>query len=185
MRADGTSLRERTRFKGSTAVTLALALAVVTLCARDFGSATDDASRLLAALGVLAGLAGAATALRVGRRPARPALVPPAEPPLAFEAAPRPTAGAEKRPAREGAPTTVLVIDGHDESRELLARGLAREGVHVITAGDWEQGLRRARDVRPDLITLDALLPETDAWAMLRALKDDAQTAQIPVIMTT
>jgi CheY-like chemotaxis protein len=105
--------------------------------------------------------------------------------PLAFDSTVRQPVPGDKKAIREGPPTTVLVIDGHDESRELLARGLAREGVHVITAADWEQGLRRARDVRPDLITLDALLPESDAWAMLRALKEDAETAHIPVIMTT
>jgi DNA-binding response OmpR family regulator len=156
----------------------------VGLFARDLWSADDGLSRALAALGVLAGLCGVLAALRIGRH-SRPALVPPSEPPLAFEPVARPAAPGERRPAPERAPTTVLVIDGHDETRELLARGLAREGVHVITAADWEQGLRRARDVGPDLITLDALLPETDAWAMLRALKEDALTAQIPVIMTT
>jgi CheY-like chemotaxis protein len=130
-------------------------------------------------------------ALRLGRRRSQPARVQPpdapapARTPLAFDSTVRQPVPGDKKAIREGPPTTVLVIDGHDESRELLAGGLAREGVHVITAADWEQGLRRARDVRPDLITLDALLPESDAWAMLRALKEDAETAHIPVIMTT
>jgi CheY-like chemotaxis protein len=80
---------------------------------------------------------------------------------------------------------TVLVIDDDDETRELLARGLAREGFHVVTAADCEQGIRRSREVRPDLITLDAQMPEADGWTVLRALKDDEELSKIPVVMTT
>jgi CheY-like chemotaxis protein len=175
----------RMRFLSAVPLALILALALLALSAHDYWTSPDLSTRALA--GLSAGLLGALAALRLGRPRVRPvpaaAEIPaPARAPLAFEAV-RPAG--DRKASREPAPTTVLVIDGHDESRELLARGLAREGVHVITAADWEQGLRRARDVRPDLITLDALLPESDAWAMLRALKEDAETAHIPVIMTT
>lgn len=85
----------------------------------------------------------------------------------------------------ENSVATVLVIDDDDETRELLARGLAREGFHVVTAADCEQGIRRSRELRPDLITLDAQMPEADGWTVLRALKDDEELANIPVVMTT
>jgi len=173
------------RFGSAMPLALILALVLFAFSAHDYWTASERSARALA--GMCAGLVGALAALLLGRPRVRPLHAQPASAPvrpLAFEAVRAPVPG-ERKASREAAPTTVLVIDGHDESRELLARGLAREGVHVITAADWEQGLRRARDVRPDLITLDALLPESDAWAMLRALKEDAETAQIPVIMTT
>lgn len=170
---------------GPARLSLFLGLALLALSLYVVWTAREGRARALAGLSLLVAVVGVAVALRSGSRRAAPAGLPAAEPPLAFEPQPRPANTVERKEPREAAPTTVLVIDGHDDSRELLARGLAREGVHVITAADWEQGLRRARDVRPDLITLDALLPERDAWAMLRALKDDAETAHIPVIMTT
>lgn len=182
-------MRSWARFSSASPLALILALVLFALSAHDYWTSRERRTRAVAGLG--AGFLGVVAALRLGRRRSQPVLVQPADAPapartpLAFDSMVRQPVPGDKKAIREGPPTTVLVIDGHDESRELLARGLAREGVHVITAADWEQGLRRARDVRPDLITLDALLPESDAWAMLRALKEDAETAHIPVIMTT
>lgn len=138
---------------------------------------------VLLGLLLVAWLPGRARALPGGSEPgvqaARPA------PPTLVSVAARPPSPSAAPPRAEAAVPTVLVIDDDDETRELLARGLAREGFHVVTAADWEQGLRRAREVGPDLITLDALMPDTDGWTVLRALKDDAEMAHIPVVMTT
>lgn len=150
---------------------------------RSFAVAGLGASIALLGL-LLAALVGrpratvGAVASEPGNEPARPA-------PPALVSAPARAPGTSAPARADGAVQTVLVIDDDDDTRELLARGLAREGFHVVTAADWEQGLRRAREVRPDLITLDALMPDTDGWAVLRALKEDAEIAQIPVVMTT
>ncbi|HEV2210693.1 MAG TPA: response regulator [Verrucomicrobiae bacterium] len=81
--------------------------------------------------------------------------------------------------------STVLVIDDEVNARELVARALTKEGFHVELATDGKRGLELARELKPAVITLDVMMPGMDGWAVLRALKADAQTAEIPVIMLT
>ncbi len=80
---------------------------------------------------------------------------------------------------------TVLVIDDDPSARELLQRFLRKEGFGVRTASDGEQGLATARLLKPAAILLDVMMPHVDGWAVLAALKDDPETAGIPVVMVT
>jgi signal transduction histidine kinase/DNA-binding response OmpR family regulator len=80
---------------------------------------------------------------------------------------------------------TVLVIDDEAAVRDLMQRFLTKEGFRVVTAHGGEEGLRRARELRPDAITLDVMMPGMDGWAVLSALKADPDVADIPVIMLT
>jgi GAF domain-containing protein/DNA-binding response OmpR family regulator len=98
------------------------------------------------------------------------------------EPKPAAPAGSEQGPAADG---TVLVIDDEATVRDLVTRFLAREGLRVITASDGEEGLRRARELKPDAITLDVMMPGLDGWAVLAALKADPDLADIPVVMLT
>jgi PAS domain S-box-containing protein len=84
----------------------------------------------------------------------------------------------------EDAPV-VLVVDDDPNARELLRRHLQRGGYAVRLAGAGEEAVQLARKVKPDVITLDVLMPQMDGWAVLSALKEDADVAQIPVIMVT
>jgi CheY-like chemotaxis protein len=77
----------------------------------------------------------------------------------------------------------MLVIDDDPAVRELLPRCLAPIGMSVITAADGEEGLRLARELRPDVITLDVLMPGMDGWTVLTALKAAPDLADIPVVM--
>jgi PAS domain S-box-containing protein len=86
--------------------------------------------------------------------------------------------------ARPGA-STVLVIDDEAVVRDLMQRALVRQGFHVVTAAGGDEGLRLARELRPDAITLDVLMPGMDGWAVLSTLKADPGLADIPVIMLT
>jgi CheY-like chemotaxis protein len=54
-----------------------------------------------------------------------------------------------------------------------------------VVARDGEEGLRLAREVHPDAITLDVMMPHKDGWAVLSALKADPHVAHIPVVMVT
>jgi signal transduction histidine kinase/DNA-binding response OmpR family regulator len=81
--------------------------------------------------------------------------------------------------------TTVLVIDDEPTARDLLRRTLEREGYAVACAADAEEGLRLAREIRPDLITLDILMPHVDGWSVLTDLKSDAELDSIPVVVVT
>ncbi len=80
---------------------------------------------------------------------------------------------------------TVLVIDDEAAVRDLMQRFLTKEGFRVVTAQGGEEGLQRARELRPDAITLDVMMPGMDGWAVLSALKADPDLADIPVVMLT
>jgi len=80
---------------------------------------------------------------------------------------------------------TVLVVDDESEVRELMCRFLERRGFRVISADNGAQGIELAKKHKPALITLDAVMPGLDGWGTLAALKNDSETAEIPVIMVT
>ncbi|MBF0098319.1 MAG: cache domain-containing protein [Magnetococcales bacterium] len=80
---------------------------------------------------------------------------------------------------------TVLVIDDDPIIQELLQRLLKKEGYCVVTVTRSEEALQQARTLQPDLITLDVMMPVTDGWSILSALKADPLTTAIPVIMLT
>ena len=93
-----------------------------------------------------------------------------------------PTAPARRDPSRAG---TVLVIDDDPAARDLMKRFLEREGFQPVTAESGEEGLAAARQLNPDVITLDVMMPKMDGWAVLHELKADAKLRHIPVIMVT
>jgi signal transduction histidine kinase/CheY-like chemotaxis protein len=79
--------------------------------------------------------------------------------------------------------STMLVIDDDPAVRELLPRCLAPMGMSVVAAANGEEGLRLARELHPDIITLDVLMPGMDGWTVLAALKAAPDLADIPVVM--
>jgi signal transduction histidine kinase/ActR/RegA family two-component response regulator len=83
----------------------------------------------------------------------------------------------------DGPRGTVLVVDDDPVVRDLLGRTLRAEGFGVATAVDGQQGLDRARAVRPVAITLDVLMPRLDGWSMMSALQADPELMGIPVIV--
>jgi CheY-like chemotaxis protein len=66
-----------------------------------------------------------------------------------------------------------------------MRRFFNKEGFRVESAGSGEEGLHLARQIQPDVITLDVMMPGMDGWAVLTALKAEAALADIPVIMVT
>src|SRR5215469_8050110 len=84
----------------------------------------------------------------------------------------------------ENAPL-VMVVDDDPNARDLLAATVRREGYRVIEATDGEIALALAREWRPDVVTLDVLMPRMDGWAVLTALKSDPELVDIPVIIVT
>ncbi|MBI4776947.1 MAG: response regulator [Deltaproteobacteria bacterium] len=80
---------------------------------------------------------------------------------------------------------TVLVIDDDAVVRDLMKRFLSKEGFLVETAAGGKEGLLRAKERRPDAITLDVMMPGMDGWAVLTELKSDPDLARVPVIMLT
>ncbi|OHB68130.1 MAG: DNA-binding response regulator [Planctomycetes bacterium RBG_13_62_9] len=80
---------------------------------------------------------------------------------------------------------TILVVDDEEDIRELVALNLGREGYRVVGCETGEQALKLARSQPPDLIVLDLMLPGMDGLEVCRALKRDAQTQPIPIVMLT
>jgi signal transduction histidine kinase/CheY-like chemotaxis protein len=85
----------------------------------------------------------------------------------------------------EGTAGTVLVIDDERATHNLLERELGARGYRVVHAAGGREGLRLAREMRPDAITLDVIMPELDGWAVLRELKADTDLRSIPVVLVT
>jgi CheY-like chemotaxis protein/anti-sigma regulatory factor (Ser/Thr protein kinase) len=106
-------------------------------------------------------------------------------PALVREAAPEATTPPEPSERTFAGVGTVLVIDDEAAVRDLMQRFLSKEGFRVVTAAGGEEGLRRARELSPDAITLDVMMPGMDGWAVLSALKSDPGTVDIPVVMLT
>jgi CheY-like chemotaxis protein len=85
-------------------------------------------------------------------------------------------------PSRLG---TVLVVDDDPAMRDVMRRVLTSEGFGVVTASDGQQGLERARQVKPIAITLDVLMPKLDGWSMMSALQADEELSRIPVLVVS
>jgi signal transduction histidine kinase/CheY-like chemotaxis protein/HAMP domain-containing protein len=85
----------------------------------------------------------------------------------------------------ESGSITVLVVDDDAASRDLLTTSLRREGYRTVQARGGDEALELASRLRPDAITLDVLMPKTDGWAVLGALKANPELCDIPVIMVT
>jgi signal transduction histidine kinase/DNA-binding response OmpR family regulator len=80
---------------------------------------------------------------------------------------------------------TVLVIDDNHHDRKFLHRYLTGEGYNVVMAINGKQGLQLAKEIVPDMITLDVMMPEMDGWETLVALKNDPFLLNIPVVMSS
>ncbi len=79
---------------------------------------------------------------------------------------------------------TLLIVDDEKQNRALLTELLQAE-YRIILAKDGRQALERAREHTPDLILLDVLLPVMDGYTVIRELKNDDKTRNIPVIFIT
>ncbi len=79
----------------------------------------------------------------------------------------------------------LLVVDDDPAVRELMERLASREGYQFLSATTGEEGLKLAREKRPDVITLEVVMPGIDGWTVLRTLKADPQLAGIPVVMVS
>ena len=89
------------------------------------------------------------------------------------------------RSSRADATGTVLIIDDEKVAHDLLEKELSNEGYEVLHAMGGREGLKVAKAARPDLITLDIIMPDLDGWSVLRAIKDDPDLRETPVVLVT
>jgi two-component system alkaline phosphatase synthesis response regulator PhoP len=77
----------------------------------------------------------------------------------------------------------ILVVDDEIYIVHILDFSLGMEGYEVFTALDGEEALEKASECKPDLIVLDIMMPKMDGYETCKALKADAETKDIPVIL--
>ncbi len=102
--------------------------------------------------------------------------------PLVGPLVPEPEAAEAKEVALPSEGNTVLVVEDDRQFSNLLSFYLRQEGYAPIQHYDGVGVLERVRELKPALITLDIKLPGQDGWSILRALKSDPQTKDIPVL---
>ena len=83
----------------------------------------------------------------------------------------------------QGEKPLVLIVEDEDPARELLANYLEPEGYDVAWVSSGADALIRARELKPNAITLDIRLGDSSGWEILHRLKKDAETAHIPVVV--
>jgi DNA-binding response OmpR family regulator len=77
----------------------------------------------------------------------------------------------------------ILVVDDEEDILHFLELVLREKGYQVATASSGHEALTRAQMERPDLILLDIMMPQMDGWEVLKLLRVDDETSQIPVAM--
>ena len=82
-------------------------------------------------------------------------------------------------------PPLVMVIEDEKEIRDLVRYNLERAGFRVAVVGDGEEGLQRLFASRPDLLVLDLMLPGRNGLEILREVRGEATTRDLPVIVLT
>ena len=78
---------------------------------------------------------------------------------------------------------TVLIVDDHVDSNEVLARAIRAAGHRALTSFSGEAALAVIAIDRPDLIILDVMMPGMDGTEVLRVLRQNPATANIPIVL--
>ena len=81
--------------------------------------------------------------------------------------------------------SSILVVDDDPEIVSMLSTRLGARGYKVTTASDGHRALELARRDHRDLVLLDVMMPGKSGWEVARALKQDASTVGIKIIMVT
>lgn len=89
----------------------------------------------------------------------------------------------ELRPGHPAGAKTILVVDDADEIRKLLVRLLSKSGFRVLEANSGMLALRMVKEYNPDLLVLDAMLPELHGFEVARRIKQGERYRNMPIIM--
>jgi len=82
-------------------------------------------------------------------------------------------------------PHSVLVVDDHEDTRQMSLIVLRSQGFHASAAPSGDAAFVRACEERPDVIVTDLAMPEGNGWELIDKLSADARTKDIPVVMLT
>ena len=82
-------------------------------------------------------------------------------------------------------PKKILVVDDEPDLQNFLGAFLEDNGFEVVIAADGKQCMAKAKEEKPDLITLDITMPEESGVRAFRNIQEDPDTKDIPVIIVT
>lgn len=77
----------------------------------------------------------------------------------------------------------ILVIEDEKDLADIVIKILKKEGYEVDSANDGEEGLNKIKTDRPDLVLLDIVLPKLDGRDLLKIVKKDKETREIPIVV--
>jgi DNA-binding response OmpR family regulator len=80
---------------------------------------------------------------------------------------------------------TILIIDDDMQLQRMLDMSLQREGYHVVSAYDGQEGLSKLVEVRPRLVISDIMMPNMDGVEMFRQIRERLQDSGTPIIIIT
>ncbi len=89
------------------------------------------------------------------------------------------------RESHEPMTATILVVDDEKDIRELVQYNLERADYRVVACRDGAEALKRIQSSPPDIVVLDLLMPSMDGMSVLRALREEPATADLPVLLLT
>lgn len=82
-------------------------------------------------------------------------------------------------------PRRIVCIEDEPEMIDLFKLILTRRGFEVIGANGGRQGLELVKEIKPDLVLIDIMMPDMDGWEVYQNLKANQETSHIPVIVVT
>ena len=77
----------------------------------------------------------------------------------------------------------ILIVEDDKFLRELIAQKLIKEGYDTVEAIDGEEGVKKVKEEKPDIVLLDLILPGADGFEVLSRIKSDPELVSIPVII--
>ena len=80
---------------------------------------------------------------------------------------------------------TVLIVEDDDELREILQAEFELDGLTVLTATNGSEAVTKVRELKPDLVLMDVLMPTMNGIEATKLIKSDKKTRHIPIIMLT
>ncbi len=79
----------------------------------------------------------------------------------------------------------ILIVDDSPTEVHVMQTALQRHGFRTVAAGDGAEGVRLAREMHPDLIFMDVVMPGINGFQATRTLSNDPETSAIPIVMVT
>jgi DNA-binding response OmpR family regulator len=80
-------------------------------------------------------------------------------------------------------PKNILIVEDDRFLRELIARKLVKEDFNISEAIDGEEGIKKIKEEKPDLVLLDLILPGIDGFEVMSKMREDPSITRIPVII--